>query len=154
MDSSVIEYLSDHRVILCMLCKEHYCIPPKGVRGHLNQFHQEQLTKKQRTEIVKFAASLDLTQPRAVQIPNRENGPILLLHKEKGFECLTCGYVCPKSSTMDKHGRNTHQWNIIQQDKWQRQWVQVFHCSSIEADIYQDILPIKSIYRILPCRCT
>ena len=131
MDPPVIEYLSNHQVILCLLCEKHYCIPPKGLRDHLYEFHQDKLSKKQRAEIIKSTASLKLAQPRLVQIPNREDGPVPLLYKEEGYECLTCGYVCLKDSTMDKHGRNMHQWNTIQGDKWKRQWIQVFDSPSI-----------------------
>lgn len=152
MDPAVIKYLCNHQVILCLLCDKHHCIPPKDVRDHLYEFHRDKLSKKQRMEIIKFAASLELAQPRLVQIPNREDGPVPLLHKEEGYECLTYGYVCLKDSTMDKHGRNMHQWNIIQRDKWKRQWIQVFDSPSIKADISQDILLIKSIHQIFPCR--
>src|SRR5579864_2325159 len=126
MIPSVLQYLPDHRVILCMLCEKHYCIPPNGIRDHLFEFHKNKLTKKERRELVQFASSLDLAQPRDVKIPKRENGALSLLHKEEGYECLTCHYVCPMDTTMDKHGRGEHQWSMKQLDKWKRQWVQVF----------------------------
>src|SRR5215471_7858966 len=105
MDSSILKYLSNHRTILCMLCKEHYCIPPGGVRDHLYRCHQDKLTKQERAELVKFAGSLDLAHPGAIKIPPREDGPVPLLHKEKGCECLTCGYCCPKDTSMIEHGK-------------------------------------------------
>ena len=109
-----------------MLCEKHYCVPPQAVRDHLYEFHRDVLIKKQRGELVKFAASLDLAQPKTVKIPKREDEPVSVLHKEKGYECLTCGYVCLMNTTMDKHGRDKHKWSIKQRDKWKSQWVQVF----------------------------
>ena len=149
ISSSILKYVPEHQVILCMVCEKHYCIPPNAVRDHLYALHENILDKKQRGELVKFAASFDLVQPRDVQVPKRENGPIPLLHKVEGYECLTCGYVCAKGTSMIEHGRKIHQWTIGQDNKWKRQWVQA--CNPYYTKlIYEDIFYINLLSQVFP----
>ena len=116
-----------------MLCERHYCVPPDGVKDHLYRSHQDKLMKKQRKELVKFAASLDLAQPEDVKIPRRECGPVPFLYKEKGLECARCGYCCLLPTSMMEHGRRAHK---DPKNEFRHQWVQVLFiiASSIKAD--------------------
>jgi Orsellinic acid/F9775 biosynthesis cluster protein D len=120
--SSILKHIPNYRVMICMLCEKHYCIPPDGVKDHLYRSHQDKLTKKRRGELVKFAGSLDLAQPEHVKMPKREEGPVPFLYKEEGFECARCGYCCPMESSMMKHGKIVHK---NAKNKSKRRWIQV-----------------------------
>ena len=105
-----------------MVCEKHYCIPPDGVKDHLYRSHQDKLTKKQRAQLVKFAAVLDLAKPEEIEIPKREDGPIPFLYREEGYECARCGYCCLMESSMLQHGKVVHE---DPKNKSTRQWLQV-----------------------------
>ena len=110
---SVIQYLPRHRVLLCMACPHPTCIPPKGVKTHLREFHRKQFTPDQRTKLAKDVslARHSVLPPRQVVIPRRQAGPVPGLYVYDGFECNRCHYVCWSEKTMDKkHCRSKHGW--------------------------------------------
>jgi len=123
---SVIQYLPQHRVLLCTACPKPTCVPPKGITVHLRKFHKEQFTPDQRIKLAKDARAHPVLPPCSVVTPRREDGPVAGLYIQDGFECNVCHYVCGSERTMDKkHCRRKHGWVKSQGEIWTKQTIQV-----------------------------
>jgi Protein of unknown function (DUF3505). len=103
MTSNFLKYIPGHKVLLCLVCEKSYCLPPGSVAKHLCDFHCHILTKKQGSELVKFSNSVELSKPANIIIPQRGDGRVEGLHKENGYECNECEYVCGSEEVMKKH---------------------------------------------------
>jgi Orsellinic acid/F9775 biosynthesis cluster protein D len=128
MDSNIFKHIPDYQVIVCTLCTEPHCVPPKGIADHLSTFHRTSLTKHQRASLVKYVIRTfpNLADPMEVKsiTPPFENGPIDGVHKTYGYMCTDCGKLLVKRSSMEKHCHG-HGWNTQKPDMWTRQWIQV-----------------------------
>ena len=126
MELNILKPIPQYGVLLCKMCDEPHCIPPAAIAAHLRDFHKAVLTKKQRKELVKFSKTLRLLEPKEVLIPPREQGPVEGLHRSNGYECLECGFVCRKETTIQQHCRPAHKWDVNKADMWKRQYIQAF----------------------------
>jgi hypothetical protein len=124
MDLGILKHLPAHGTVLCMACKEPYCIPPAGIATHLRSFHRSVLSKKQRQELVLYANTLHLLEVSKVRTPSRYDGPVEGLHRMNGLECLCCGYVCHIKNSMEQHCRQ-HDWVSTKPIMWKEQCIQV-----------------------------
>jgi len=121
-----MKYISEYKVLLCTACPESYCIPPKRIERHLRGHHKDILSKKQRTELVKYSKTLELLDPKDVPIPHWEEGPVTGLHRLKGHMCTICQFVGGAESWMETHSRDKHGWSTGKPIIWRDQDIQVF----------------------------
>jgi hypothetical protein len=152
METSILKYLSKYNVLLCTACPESYCLPPGSVATHLRTLHRTILSKKQRATIVKYSDSLFIEDPKNIEVPPREQGPVPGLHLVEGFECLKCGYACPAENTMlEKHCRPKHGWRKAQSQMWKKQYIQVIvPYTMLLLLIFQEFFRLKSVSQIFP----
>ena len=120
-----MKYIVEYKVLLCIACPESYCIPPERIERHLREHHKNILSKKQRTELVKYSKTLELLKPTAVHVPCQEEGPIPGLHCQEGYVCTICKLVCGAESSMETHCRDEHDWRTNKPIIWKEQLVQV-----------------------------
>jgi Orsellinic acid/F9775 biosynthesis cluster protein D len=150
----VIKFLPSYRVLLCTACSKSTCIPSNGIIIHLRNFHKDQFTRKQRTQLANEARRHPALPPQSVELPHREDGPVPGLHIHDGWECTQCQYVCGSENTMKKHVRTKHGWVKSIPKIWRKQSIQVNHSHydfSIVLTMTVLLLHFQ-IPQVFPCR--
>jgi Orsellinic acid/F9775 biosynthesis cluster protein D len=117
-------YNDEYKVLICRQHK--YAVSLKSIKGHYRDKH-DGISLKARQEILEYAGTLSLLEPKDVVIPTEIVAPIAGLEVRMGYKCKFdgCAVITGTLESASHHGR-THVWTDIKDVQSQTLTVQTF----------------------------
>lgn len=101
----IVCYLANYEVLICLICKSAI-IPGKGIEGHFRNNHQ--VKGRELRGILSQCATLQVRDPRTVELP--ANGSIAMpqLPVHYGYSCNYCSYLTTSRKIIICHIAKNH----------------------------------------------